>query len=316
MKTQNVKIFWEKFNEVFKIANGTAAQFNPRGWCTDMAASDFSGISVVYGADVLKKMNGCKFHYNQSIQRQLEQLDVPHYGTFHTFAQELLSVRTPEAYAKVYGDFELYVSSNNETHNQVSWLRWWNDRRQFMFKAFSSIDGPSSNLAEVVHALWKNSKEINLSILNCAYSDVKASLLLKQHLTDLVSGDYDGGRGPSHYERGETLLAKEVQTVSQIGRDLLDFGIDMTITPTMVNFFDDEDGNCEPKKKRAPSRNKLFSNRLEGARCAKYTMKIGNVTSITNEHRIFGVASSDKARTYYQVRVHSPRVAAQIMQVR
>ena len=55
-----------------------------------------------------------------------------HYSTFHTFAQELLSVRTPEPYAKVYGDFELYVSSDNEMRNQVSWFRWWNDRRQFL----------------------------------------------------------------------------------------------------------------------------------------------------------------------------------------
>ena len=53
-------------------------------------------------------------------------------------------------------------------------------------------------------------------------------------------------------------MAKDVQTASQIGRDLFDFGIDMTITPTMVSLFDDEDGNCEPKKKRAPSRNKLL----------------------------------------------------------
>ena len=34
----------------------------------------------------------------------------------------------------------------------VKWLEWWHTQRHFMFRAFSSIDAPNSNLAEVIHA--------------------------------------------------------------------------------------------------------------------------------------------------------------------
>ena len=60
----------------------------------------------------------------------------------------------------------------------------------FMFKAFISIDDPSSNLAEVVHAGWKNSHAINLSLLRCAHKDIKCSLYIKQWMKDLRLGEW------------------------------------------------------------------------------------------------------------------------------
>ena len=60
----------------------------------------------------------------------------------------------------------------------------------FVFKAFVSIDDPSSNLAEVVHAGWKNSHAINLSLLRCAHEDIKCNLYIKQWMTDLRLGEW------------------------------------------------------------------------------------------------------------------------------
>ena len=54
-----------------------------------------------------------------------------------------------------------------------------------MFKAYT--DGPSSNLAELVHAGWENSHAINLSLLRCAHKDIKCSLYKKQWMKDLRS---------------------------------------------------------------------------------------------------------------------------------
>ena len=51
------------------------------------------------------------------------------------------------------------------------------------------IDGPSSNLAEVVHTGWKNSYAIDLSLLRCAHEDIKYSLYIKQSMKDLGSGE-------------------------------------------------------------------------------------------------------------------------------
>ena len=147
--------------------------------------------------------------------------------------------------------FYLFLTSNDETRGLVSWLQWWNDWKNLMFSAFTSIDAPSSNLAEVVHAGWKNSHEINLSVLNCTYPDVKNSLILPQHLKEVQSGDYDGGSGPSQHIRLKRKLERDIQLAGRIGRDLVAFDVDMALTPTMVSRTSSlgEEAGCEPTKR-------------------------------------------------------------------
>ena len=62
-------------------------------------------------------------------------------------------------------------------------------RFQDFLNSMDLIDGPSKNLAEVVHTGWKNSHVINLSLLRCAYEDIKCSLYIKQWMKDLESDD-------------------------------------------------------------------------------------------------------------------------------
>ena len=201
----------------------------------------------VYGEEVLDKMNGCEFHFNQSVQRQMSSLDEPHRSIFHSLANDMLHATTTEAHNKAYGDFSLFIPSNN----QITWLKWWSERRNLMFKAFTSIDAPSSNLAEVLHAGWKNSKDINLSLLNCTSSDVKSSLLLHTHLEDGQSGSDNGRRGPSQCMRLKRKANKEVIMANLIGQDFIYYQVDMTFTPTMAakNSFIGDDKGFEPQKK-------------------------------------------------------------------
>ena len=114
-----------------------------------------------------------------SVQRQMRTLDEPRRTKFYSLTNELLYATTPEAYRKAHADLYLFLNSNNETQVQVNWLQWWSDRKHLMFQAFTAIDTPWSNLAEVVHAGWKNSNDNNLTILNCPYSDVKKQLSTK-----------------------------------------------------------------------------------------------------------------------------------------
>ena len=158
------------------------------GWCTDMKSSNFKDISAVYGEDALNRMNGCEFHFNKSVQRQVKTLDEPFSTTFLTYAKSILLSTTAEAYEAHHQEMKLFLESQMETKDQITWLAWWHERRTLMFKAFTSIDQPASNLSEVIHAGWSNSGENHLSLLNCAYADIKRSLLLSRHLEDLLSG--------------------------------------------------------------------------------------------------------------------------------
>ena len=79
-----------------------------------------------------------------------------------------------------------YVKQSEGSCNMVELVG--QKKKYFMFKAFVSIDGPSSNLAEVVHAGWKNSHAINLSLLRCSHKDIKCRLYIKQWMKDLTAG--------------------------------------------------------------------------------------------------------------------------------
>ena len=123
-----------------------------------------------------------------------------------------------------------------------------------------------------MHAGWKNSNEFHL---NCAYVDIKSSLLLNQHFEDVHSGNYDGGRGPSQLLRQKRKVERDMQRANEIGRDLVDYEVYMSITPTMVHVLAAEAG-CEPPKKII-TKSKLFSSSLICDSYPKYTMKTGDI---------------------------------------
>ena len=118
-----VEIFWRMFNQAYKVANDTEKLFTPTGWCTDMASSNITGIAVVYGNSISDRMNGCEFHYNQSVQRQMRSLDDPHRTTFNSLAKDLLRSTTPEAFTKAHSDFKSFLSANYETSDLINWLQ-------------------------------------------------------------------------------------------------------------------------------------------------------------------------------------------------
>ena len=75
---------------------------------------------------------------------------------------------TLAGYAHTFGEMKTYIMLN-DLKDQMTCLIWWEKSKYFLFEYFVSIDGSSSNLAQVVHAAWKNSHAINLSLLRCAH---------------------------------------------------------------------------------------------------------------------------------------------------
>ena len=137
-------------------------------WSVLVMYGNYSGIKNVYGHEALKKMNGCEFHYNQNVHRQIKWLEELQQGNFHNFSKQLLHAMTLAGYAHIFGEMKTYIMSN-DLKDQMTWLIWWEKSKYFLFEYFVSIDGPSSNLAQVVHAGWKNSHAIKLSLLRCAH---------------------------------------------------------------------------------------------------------------------------------------------------
>ena len=59
--------FWNNFNKAFKDVTKTDKNFPPVGWITDMATTNFNGLQLTYGENVLHKIKVCEFHFRQSI---------------------------------------------------------------------------------------------------------------------------------------------------------------------------------------------------------------------------------------------------------
>ena len=52
----NVGRFGRLFNAVFRQANQCSDKFQPIGWVSNMASSNFNGLATIYGEDVLDKV--------------------------------------------------------------------------------------------------------------------------------------------------------------------------------------------------------------------------------------------------------------------
>ena len=101
----------------------------------------------------------------------------------------------------------------------------WDSRKALIFREFTKIDSPRSNLSEVIHAGWKNKGNIGFSLLESCIFDIRDFLSVSQSLKDLESGTYNGGRGPSTVQLMERREKAQVDAAAQFGRDMLDFNI-------------------------------------------------------------------------------------------
>ena len=70
-------------------------------------------------------------------------------------ANELLCSSTTESYKKALNSF-LSILRELRIPKEQTRLKWWDERRAYIFRAFFSVNTPESNLPEVIHAGWEN----------------------------------------------------------------------------------------------------------------------------------------------------------------
>ena len=113
-----------------------------------MATANFSGLSIVYGEDVLTKVKGCEFHFKQSAERKVKTLNNKG-QEFRNVALGLLITSIPEAYSHALRLLKTFSSNNAKSIRDQT--EWWDAHKEFALQAFTSFNAPQSNLAEVIH---------------------------------------------------------------------------------------------------------------------------------------------------------------------
>ena len=80
------------------------------------------------------------------------------------------------------------------------WIKWWDDRKEKFFSAFTRFGTPQSNLAEVLHAGWNHSDKMGVLLLECCYFDVRDSILLAINQDKVRDRCYDDGYSSNNEE--------------------------------------------------------------------------------------------------------------------
>ena len=173
----------------------TNEKFHPTGWSTDMATSNFNGLETTYGEDILTKIKGCEFNFKDSVNKHAKCFEEEQKLTFKALANELLIALTAEGHKDAYQEITSFISFNEKSKELLGWLNWWHERRAFIFRAFARLIAPRSNLAEVVHASWKNRDKMGFTLLESCMLDIRDGLLLEAEIQNFKEGSCMGGFG-------------------------------------------------------------------------------------------------------------------------
>ena len=133
-----------------KVSSGATTKFNPIGWCTDMAGSNLSAIRKVFGDGAVNRIKTCEFHFKESVGLRCRKLSKDKATQFKDISIKLLECETPECYDDLKEQLLTVMSGETEESQLKSWLKWWDARRGFIFRAFAP-SGPRMNQAESIH---------------------------------------------------------------------------------------------------------------------------------------------------------------------
>lgn len=301
--SDNVDRYWTLFQRAFANVNGPAAVFSPMGWVCDMAGANFNGLARVFGEEVLNKIKGCEFHFKDSVNARAKNLNGKA-EIFKSIANRMLEAESVEGYTEAYESLKTFLQQETDAE-LTCWLDWWHERRNLIFRAFTSHAAPRSNQAEVVHASWKNRDRMGMTLLEAALLDTRDSLLLESEIEQFKFGA-TVGRGPTMLAFEVRKMRREWDTAERAGQEVLDLGVENEKNETSnkkkkMASYPGNDGCKPPKTSRKASDKNLLGARISKAMNTSSLMKVRS-HKIDNElKRSYKIMSSKVSRKFYDV---------------
>ncbi|CAB3991211.1 Hypothetical predicted protein [Paramuricea clavata] len=179
-----VTLFWTLFQELLTKATTSTCTFNTTGSSTDMAGANLVGIRDVFGSEALKRVKTCEFHFKQNRNKKARELDEESAKEFKDLCEALLIAQSADGYAAAMSNLTKFVNEKPEHEFLELWLKWWDDRKEFIFNAFTPSDGPKMIQAEGIHADWAHRDRSNSSLLEAANMDTRDSILLEAQIRE------------------------------------------------------------------------------------------------------------------------------------
>ena len=99
--------------------------------------SQFQQSSKIYGEEILEKVKGCEFHFRDSINRKASTLG-KHSSKFKEISLSMITSTIPAAYINALKNMQDFISKDEKLADLRHWFNWWDNRRELIFKAFTS----------------------------------------------------------------------------------------------------------------------------------------------------------------------------------
>ena len=194
----------------------------------------------------------------------------------------------------------------------MTWIKWWDDRRAFIFPALAPWDGaPKMNQAEVIHASWTHGDQENMTLLDAAECHVRDCALLETEYEGTKQGKSRPGTRPSLMQKQAQEMAIQQRRATRLGEELFQEDITQAIAETgpqcLGRKVDPACSHCADKpRKRNPSgsspfrsaRSAHFLSQLQKAKQNKDSIKVRKVLSQTDVSSHFEVQGSGGQRRY------------------
>ena len=146
-----ISIKWKSFG-VFSIVHIKKQTWEATGCSSNIAGANFSRLKKIYGEDVVNKIKSCRFYYKESINKRARQQGEKG-DKFKTYALDLLTASTQGSYNAHKSKIEDFIKENESSFINW-WLKWWDERRKYIFQEFKDYKDPWCNQVQVIHKGW------------------------------------------------------------------------------------------------------------------------------------------------------------------
>ena len=159
---------------------------------------------------------------------------------------------------------------------------------------------PWSNLAEIVHASWKNRDKMGVTLLESCMLDIRNSLLLEAQMLNFKEGSCMGGFGPNKEQLRKIKIKRLLEAGEKFGEKIKKHGVSSTAAQMIQKRTNEEDtGNQNIKKKKLMDAklHKSLNPAIEQENCIQIRKSITK----NNPKHTYHVSSSSKGKVTYQV---------------
>ena len=196
--------------------------FNPAGWCFDEGGGAWAALRTAFGSGAEERSVSCEKHYQWSVERYASNFQPKSQAVFKEMGMGLLQAVTPQQYVDTFNEIVEFIEEKADKRQFLhTFLKYWHPRRGHFSRAYKSENAPKMNMSETIHASYKNSGLIKLSLLKATFDDIAYAMTLERKILMLGEGVRCTGEGPSSSSKNSRKFYEDMRRSNHYADEIL-----------------------------------------------------------------------------------------------